>query len=323
MSLWIYNVSYVCLGLFFVQNISAYISPPIPSRQYKLSHRFTSVIDETDTITQLDSTLYNWDFVDSIYLITTTKSDPNRLLRTKSELEDVNIWKRVKVITFQPDDEDRIRGCYTSHIKVYEAALKDNEKKKDFNIMVLEDNVEKTKRISPYVVNSIKTFLNAKDDWDIFHLGYMMYVPNFSIKKLSAEDAFGSTQIVQLISGPEAALGTSAYLISKSGISKILKFHNENGFVLPIPNVISMLFRDSRHGPYPMLFHRANKVASLVNPKFDDFRKVVFSPAVYGTWERLMCWTGLDNNQLFPTVCASLLVSSVVTGAVVMNNLPY
>lgn len=312
----------VCL--FLIGSTTAYKNVAFKSLcrlQKKVFASTSSVIEEPDTVTQLNSQLYNWDFVDSIYLITTTTSDPNRLLRTKKELEAVNIWNRVKVLTFQPDDEDRIRGCYTSHIKVYETALKENGKKKDFNVMVLEDNVEKTKRINPSVVDSIRTFLSKKEDWSVFHLGYMMYVPNFAIHKLSSEEAYGSDQIVQLISGPDAALGTSAYLISKSGILKLLEFNRENGFISPIPNVIAKLFCVSRHGPYPMLFHRANKVASLVNPKFDDFRKVVFSPSVYSTWERLMCWSGMNNNQLFPTVCATILMSSVVSGAVVYNSL--
>ena len=50
------------------------------------------------------------------------------------------------------------------------------------------------------------------------------------------------------------------------------------------------------------------KISSLVNPQLNDFRKVMFSPALYSNWERLMVTTGLQNNQLFPGLVASLLV---------------
>jgi hypothetical protein len=50
------------------------------------------------------------------------------------------------------------------------------------------------------------------------------------------------------------------------------------------------------------------KISSLVNPQLNDFRKVMFSPSLYSNWERLMVTTGLQNNQLFPGLVASLLV---------------
>ena len=59
-----------------------------------------------------------WDFADDIFLITTTAKDSARLERTKEQLEKVNMMKKVKIRTFQPDDEDRVRGeilmsCYS------------------------------------------------------------------------------------------------------------------------------------------------------------------------------------------------------------------
>lgn len=51
-----------------------------------------------------------WNFADDIFLITTTAKDSVRLEKTKEQLEKVNMMKKVKIRTFAPDDEDRVRG---------------------------------------------------------------------------------------------------------------------------------------------------------------------------------------------------------------------
>ena len=51
-----------------------------------------------------------WDFADDIYLITTTEKGSQRLERTKEQLEKVNMLDKVKIRTFSPDNEDRVRG---------------------------------------------------------------------------------------------------------------------------------------------------------------------------------------------------------------------
>lgn len=51
-----------------------------------------------------------WDFADDIYLITTTEKGSQRLERTKEQLEKVNMLDKVKIRTFTPDNEDRVRG---------------------------------------------------------------------------------------------------------------------------------------------------------------------------------------------------------------------
>jgi hypothetical protein len=52
-------------------------------------------------------------------------------------LEKVNLWDRVKVRQFKPDDEDRVRGCYTSHIAVLKEIQKEFRNKKDYKVIVL------------------------------------------------------------------------------------------------------------------------------------------------------------------------------------------
>ena len=50
--------------------------------------------------------------------------------------------------TFEPDNDDRVRGCYTSHMKVMEDIEKKLGRKKDYNVLILEDNLEVIRSLS-------------------------------------------------------------------------------------------------------------------------------------------------------------------------------
>lgn len=208
--------------------------------------------------------------------------------------------------TFQPDNEDRVRGCYTSHIKVIQEIQKKMGKRANYRAIILEDNLETTQRMSPEIITSVAKYLDKQPDWDVFHLAYMMYVPGLSLKKLPSE-----ASIVQMLADASSSVGTSAYVISKSGVEAILQNDKSNGYVEAIPNVMARLFPRTRYAAYPMVFHRAASIGSLVNPQLDDFRKIMFSPAMYTTWEKLMVSTGLQNNQLFPGLSLTLLLSLI------------
>lgn len=252
----------------------------------------------------------DWSFADGLYLIT-TNAGGDRLKRTMQELEKVGIaGSNLNVRVFKADDEDRIRGCYTSHIAVMEEIEKLFANKKNYNVIILEDNLEVTKRFQTdsSVIDKVGQFVktNKAADYDVFHLGYMMYVPGLQTIKMDEQG------IVKLLSGPQTSIGTSAYCISRKGLNAILSFHRKHGYQNDaIPNLMAQLFPDSRYASYPMMFHRAAKVGSLVNPQLDDFRKIMFNPLIYTTWERLMVSTGMPTNKLFPTILVSLVTSTL------------
>jgi len=79
----------------------------------------------------------------------------------------------------------------------------------------------------------------------------------------------------------QSAVGTSAYMVSKNGVKQMLDDYKQNKFTDAVPNIMAKLFPNSRYAAYPMVFHRTAKIGSLVNPQLDDFRKVMFSPALY------------------------------------------
>lgn len=86
-----------------------------------------------------------WTFVDDVYLITTSQSSTSqRLEKTKEQLEKINLWPQVNIRTFKTDDEDRVRGCYTSHISILNEIQKKYKNKENYRVLVLEDNLELT-----------------------------------------------------------------------------------------------------------------------------------------------------------------------------------
>jgi hypothetical protein len=258
----------------------------------------------------------NWDFLDGIYLITTEGGD-ERVSRTRQQLEKVGMWGKVQVRTFKTDDEDRVRGCYTSHMNVLGDVAKTMAGKDDYKILVLEDNLETTARMSPDTVDKVNEFLEKESGsggFDVFHLAYMMYVPGLFLKDIK------EVNVRKMYTDASSAVGTSAYIVSKRGVDAMLRNHKSRGFTEAVPNVMSRLFPDSRYAAYPMVFHRAGKINSLVNPQLDDFRKVMFTPAMYTNWEKLMVGTGLQNNQLFPGLVITLLFSVLAATLSVLNN---
>ena len=259
----------------------------------------------------------DWGFLDGIYLITTEGGD-DRVSETKEQLEKVGMWGKVQVRTFKTDDEDRVRGCYSSHINVLTDVKKTMQGSNDYKVLILEDNLETTARMSPETVNNVAEFLGkasgSEQGWDVFHLAYMMYVPGLFLKGGSSES------VVQMYTDASSAVGTSAYIISKRGVERMVDNNAQSGYVDAVPNVMSRLFPQSRYAAYPMVFHRAGKTKSLVNPQLDDFRKVMFTPTMYTFWEKLMVGTGLQNNQLFPGLMITLLFGVLATAISALNS---
>lgn len=97
---------------------SSRITPPSSSSSF----------NNNDNDTTNDPKDFNWSFLEKAYIITCPNADPNgeRLTNAKSILAGVGLDDGiVEVKEFATDDEDRIRGCYTSHISVIQDAIGD------------------------------------------------------------------------------------------------------------------------------------------------------------------------------------------------------
>ena len=271
----------------------------------------SSKLFQSSSVSQNISTLDWNDIIDACYLITCPNADKDgaRLKKSIEVLQEVNLLNSdipTVIKKFDTDDEDRIRGCYTSHIAVLNEAYKSLKKKKTgtCNILVMEDNVALTENVDlTQVISQIASF-NDDSLFDVLHLAYICYVPNLKVSKTDISN------VVKLSSGVGSSLGTTAYIISLKGIEAVLKEDNDRGYYYrgrAIPDVMAELFPQSRYASYPVPFHRASKVKSLVNPQLDSLREVLFEPAIVLKVQSVLAETGLSTNALLP-ITISLLI---------------
>ena len=253
--------------------------------------------------------------LDAAYLITCPQPDGTnpRLDTAWKQVEAVGLAGITEVCEFGTDDDDRIRGCYTSHISVLEAAEKrfaDRPADEQLNVLVLEDNLSISPRIEQQTLDAMETFLSKESAAafrpDMVHLAYIMYVPGLSVETLPAQD-----HVVRLQCNADSVLGTTAYVISRQGLETLLAEHRRTGYVDAIPNMMARLFPNTRYAAYPMPLHRAAKVKSLVNGQLDALRSLIFQPQVYTQWEKLLVATGLSTNVLFPALLLGVLLGAI------------
>jgi len=289
-----------------IQNTVAFTSIAVELRSRLKSNirRKSSLIEEASTKNK-----YDWSFLDAVYLITCPNAEggSNRLDRAKNILDKVDLLDGVKIKQFETDDENRIRGCYTSHMAVLREASSTGKKM----ILVLEDNLSISNNLSFSLLDSLKQFLfeNKIDDssFDMIHLSYTPFVPNFVVKRSHYEN------VIQLDCGIGSALGTTAYIISESGIQSMLRKDESMGgyYDAPIPDVMTQCFDTTRYALYPAPFLRSSNTKSLINPQLDTLRQLLFQPAVYTAFVNLLVFTQLGTNTVFPIIVASLILLSL------------
>ena len=297
----------------------------------------------TTTTGELD-----WSFVDAVYLITCPNADPGsvRLNNAKDILSGLGLMDKVEIKEFETDDEDRIRGCYTSHISVLQdaiakmeqagssrgdenndfwqqlssmltkspTAVNANGEKRQARILVLEDNIGTSGCLDQSILDAVSSFTSRPDSsWDMIHLSYIPYVPNLLVSKTD------DSNVVKLNCGVGSALGTTAYIINESGMKSLLREHNEKGYYAAIPDVMALQFPETRYASFPVPFLRAPKTPSLVNPQLDDLRSMLFQPGVVVAVQSVLALTGLNSNNLLFATVGSLLGVSGIAGKTTIN----
>ena len=122
----------VCLLFFAIIKSTKSFPLFLSSKVFGHNNRFLTPRTEPfhfdlEDVSLSPDTSLDWSFVDYAYLITCPNADFNseRLTKAKSILNEVGLIDRVKIMEFDTDDEDRIRGCYTSHISVLKCAKED------------------------------------------------------------------------------------------------------------------------------------------------------------------------------------------------------
>ena len=307
-----------------------------------------------------DSPKYDWSFIDKVYLITCPNADPGsaRLNEAKKVLDKVGLLERVQVKEFDTDDEDRIRGCYASHISVLKEGLTDiqlpsstskaSNNGDDWLVSLLSmfgNNDVNTKPQTEVESNNNsnerpKCIMVLEDNLEFSgnlnaetlksvsrYLGndsgadmiHLSYIPYVPNLIVTKTP---DKNIVGLSTGQSSALGTTAYVITEKAMETLIDEDSKNGFRAPIPDVMAEQFPESRFSAYPSPFLRAPKTKSLVNPQLDDLRELLFVPAVVSRVQSVLTVTGLSTNSLlFITVIALLAAGGAgVVGVVDAAN---
>ena len=69
----------------------------------------------------------------------------------------------MKVRSFQTDDEDRVRGCYSSHIAVLTEIQSSFRGRSNYSVLVLEDNLEVTQGMSDSIIAAVRQAMHTLD----------------------------------------------------------------------------------------------------------------------------------------------------------------
>jgi hypothetical protein len=185
------------------------------------------------------SAILDWSFLDGVYLITCPNADPNGkwLEKAKSVLDSVGLLNKLEVKVFDTDDEDRICGCYTSHISVIKYVVNQNSAKskskipwfddifaafapkdesasgvsgdKPVNVLFFEDNLALSgAKVRQATIDAVAKYCRSDADWDMIHLAYIPNVLNLKVSRTDNEE------LVKLSCGVGSALGTTAYIIN-------------------------------------------------------------------------------------------------------------
>lgn len=287
----------------------------------------------TSTMAALD-----WSFLDAVYLIHCPNGDTDRtrIQATKSILDGVNLLDSVTIKEFETDDEDRVRGCYTSHVSVFRDIVESNSRQSsqansgfnfldvfqikgdssngndDVNALIFEDNLSLgNKVLVQETIDAVSNFIqNDENDWDVIHLAYIPYVPDLKVSKTNDK------RIVKLsTSNQQSALGTTAYIINSRAMKRIIEQDDRKGYTVSIPDAMADLFGESRYALSPTAFVRAPATKSLVNPQLDDLRSILFRPTIVSIVQQILVETGLSTTVLLPIVILFLVLTSITSAS--------
>lgn len=204
------------------RSLKQYVSQSVTPQAFLIQPR-PKLLPTSPTILYNGGLSWN-DIADCGYLITCPNGDPGseRLNRAKAIMGKLGLMDIVEVKEFQTDDEDRIRGCYNSHIEIYKEIAAKYAGSEDYSVLVLEDNVSESPQLSQSTVSNLASFQSQRSgDWDMLHLAYIMYVPGLQVTRTEMDG------VVSLSTGEQAALGTTAYVISKRGVDALLEYHEK------------------------------------------------------------------------------------------------
>lgn len=227
-----------------------------------------------------------------------------------------------RVRLFKRDVADGARGCYFSHLAVYEEVTSEGMPWAvifEDNVLVLSASDLKT------MLDTLDEWASAATSWKILHLSLVHSAASLKLRKADAQkdaQVLGVAGVVRVERtapdwyGPvkierAPGLGTTAYVISSEAAKDVLKRHAETGYTQPIDDLLVELFGASgTFAAYPAPVHRG-RVVSLINPDQELFRAVMYDPRVFKNVEWTLVQTGLSSSQLVWVFLAAMAAWTV------------
>lgn len=262
-------------------------------------------VDPEALMTTTTTAFYNWSFLDSVHLIHCPNGDNSkkRITSTRCILNQVNLLDRLTMKLFDTDDEDRIRGCYNSHVSVFKDILQKqstaptkNDRKIFFSpsfdkiSSMFFNNLDKTQsnkcidtsntgihvifednlylngddNLSQESIDALSNFIERQNDDNSEHCWDVIHLSYIPYVPDLQVFKTNDKNIVRLSTkSNQSALGTTAYIINNRAMKRIVDRDNELGFTIPIPDTMAELFPETRYALNPTMFVRAPVIPSL------------------------------------------------------------
>lgn len=229
-----------------------------------------------------------------------------------------------EIRTFERDVENGARGCYASHMDVFRDALATDVQA----VLMLEDNLAQVGLPDEFVgqgpallTRQLAWAARSQGHWDILHLALVHSAASLCLVPVedepiarverTAPDVYG---VVPIEKAP--GLGTTAYVISRRAMDRLLTIDAERGGYagVPIDDLLAETFPATTFAAWPVLWHRG-LAPSFVNPGQGAFRNVMYDPRAIRLVERALVSTGISSSGL---VCCLLSALAFWTVAVVI-----
>ncbi len=181
--------------------------------------------------------------VDAAFCISLSENSSRRDILEK-EWRKINVIPKYFLVDRHPENPEK--GCFESHVRVCKNALKSGYK----TVLVFEDDVRFLKNATNRTRRNVQYFMENCKNWDILYFGLIVERMWLS-RHLGVAHCYGD--------------GAHAYLVSRSGMEKIVSMKNDMPYDVVLKNTLK-----AAYCLFPMIAIQApeDKVGSAIA----DFR---------------------------------------------------
>lgn len=191
--------------------------------------------------------------LDQIYCINLI-SRPDRYAHMKKLESDENI----KINFYRPerDPSGGEIGCFKSHIAVIKAAYDAGHSK----VLVLEDDIIKTKSYDSIDYNEIMQFIQTNSSWEMIQLSWFDFANTLFVPK-----TYPYVHLSQF-----GSVLASSYIINRKGMERILQTYKNYLAINPVDEYYKIIFNKTMWNVSPIPFDQ-DRTSQRNNKWFNEF----------------------------------------------------